>query len=202
MCTHTDNILGIVPQWVGFQNVNILYIILTAACNHSYTAQQNLYNYLPLNNCVLYYSQLPNEKCKLIQHMFIVQHTCHELRYTHGLQPAVKYTFTTWLPIDFSALMLLVGWQEGHPACKNWVLRCTDWLYVSGDVQICIWPSWCHCHSLSFAPVKSRLVLPFWYWLTRVVPDKGSLNGCCCTTWLLSGQNLTYNFSKHSSKRP
>jgi len=27
---------------------------------------------------------------------------------------------------------------------------------------------------------KSRLVLPFWYRLTRVVPDKGSLNGCCC----------------------
>ena len=25
---------------------------------------------------------------------------------------------------------------------------------------------------------KSRLVLPFWYWLTRVVPDKGPLNGC------------------------
>jgi len=26
-------------------------------------------------------------------------------------------------------------------------------------VQICIWPSWCHCHSLSLALVKSRLVL-------------------------------------------
>ena len=25
---------------------------------------------------------------------------------------------------------------------------------------------------------KSRLVLAFWYWLTRVVPDKGPLNGC------------------------
>jgi len=24
----------------------------------------------------------------------------------------------------FNALMLLVGWQEGHPACKNWVVRC------------------------------------------------------------------------------
>ena len=24
----------------------------------------------------------------------------------------------------------------------------------------------------------SRLVLPFWYWLTWVVPDKGPLNGC------------------------
>jgi len=24
----------------------------------------------------------------------------------------------------FSALTLLVGWQEGHPACKNWVVGC------------------------------------------------------------------------------
>ena len=39
-------------------------------------------------------------------------------------------------------------------------------------------PSWCHCHSLSLAPVKSRLVLPFWYRLTQVVPDKGPLNVC------------------------
>jgi len=28
------------------------------------------------------------------------------------------------LPRDvFAALMLLVGQQEGHPACKNWVVR-------------------------------------------------------------------------------
>jgi len=39
-------------------------------------------------------------------------------------------------------------------------------------------PSWCHCHLLSLASVKSRLVLPFWYWLTRVVPEKGPLNWC------------------------
>jgi len=26
--------------------------------------------------------------------------------------------------------------------------------------------------------VKSRLVLPFWYWLTRIVLEKGPLNGC------------------------
>jgi len=36
------------------------------------------------------------------------------------------------------------------------------------EVQTCIRPSWCHCHSLSLASVKSRLVLPFWYQLTRV----------------------------------
>ena len=44
----------------------------------------------------------------------------------------------------------------------------------------CIWPSWCHCHSLSLASVKSRLVLPFWYQLTRVVLEKGPLIGCVC----------------------
>jgi len=27
------------------------------------------------------------------------------------------------------------------------------------EVQICIWPSWCHCHWLPLASVKSRLVL-------------------------------------------
>ena len=54
------------------------------------------------------------------------------------------------------------------------------WLSVWSEVQTCIWPSGFHCHSLSLAPVKSRLVLPFWYRLTRVVPDRGPLNGCVC----------------------
>ena len=47
-------------------------------------------------------------------------------------------------------------------------------------VQTCIWSSWWHCQSLFLASIKSRLVLPFWYRLTRVVPVKGLLNGCCC----------------------
>ena len=54
------------------------------------------------------------------------------------------------------------------------------WLSVWSEVQTYIWPSWCHCHSLSLASVKSRLVFPFWYRLTRVVPDKGPLNVCVC----------------------
>ena len=53
------------------------------------------------------------------------------------------------------------------------------WLSVWSEVQTCIWPSWCHCHSLSLASVKSRLVLPFWYWLTWIVPEKGLLT-CVC----------------------
>ena len=54
------------------------------------------------------------------------------------------------------------------------------WLSVWSEVQTCIWSRWCHCHTLSLASVKSRSVLPFWCWLTRVVPDKGLLNGCVC----------------------
>jgi len=30
----------------------------------------------------------------------------------------------------------------------------------------------------SLASFISRLVLPFWYWLTRVVPENSPLNGC------------------------
>ena len=80
--------------------------------------------------------------------------------------------------LSFSALTLLVGRQERHPACKKLSGEVLAWLFVSSDVQICIWSSWCHCHLLSLASVKSRLVLPFWYRLTWVVPDKGPLNGC------------------------
>ena len=61
---------------------------------------------------------------------------------------------------------LLVRWQEGRPACKKLSGGVLAWLSVWSEVQTCIWPSWCHCHSLSLASVKSRLVLPFWYWLT------------------------------------
>ena len=33
---------------------------------------------------------------------------------------------------------------------------------------------------LNVSSVKSRLVLPSWYRLARVVKDKGPLNGCVC----------------------
>ena len=70
--------------------------------------------------------------------------------------------------------------QEGHPACKKLSGGVLAWLSVWSEVQTCIWPSGFHCHSLSLASVTSRLVLPFWYRLTWVVPDKGPLNGCVC----------------------
>jgi len=74
-----------------------------------------------------------------------------------------------------------VDWRQvGHLACKKLSGGVLAWLLVWSEVQAWWWSSWCHCHWLSVASVKSRLVLPFWYWLTRVVPDKGPLNGCVC----------------------
>jgi len=71
-----------------------------------------------------------------------------------------------------SALMLLLG----HLACKKLSGRVLAWLSVWSEVQTCIWPSWCHCHSLSLASVKSRLVLPSWYRPTRVVSGTVAVN--------------------------
>ena len=41
----------------------------------------------------------------------------------------------------FSALTLLVGWQEGHPACKKLSGGVLAWLSVWSEVQTCMWPS-------------------------------------------------------------
>ena len=78
----------------------------------------------------------------------------------------------------FSVLTLLDGRQEGHPACKNWAVGC--WCgYLSGARCRLAYgrrdATATHCLLLS----KIQIGLPFWYRFTRVVPDKGPLNGCC-----------------------
>ena len=45
------------------------------------------------------------------------------------------------LACAFSALTLLVGWQEGHPACKKLSGEVLAWLSVWSEVQTCIRPS-------------------------------------------------------------
>ena len=74
--------------------------------------------------------------------------------------------------------MLLVGRQEGHPACKNRVVGC--WCGCLSGARCRLAYGHCHYHSLSLASVKFRLVLPFWYRLTWVVTEKGPLNQCVC----------------------
>jgi len=86
-----------------------------------------------------------------------------------------------------------VGWAAG----RAWVLA---WLSVWSEMQTCIWPSWCHYYSLSLASVKSRLVLPFWYWLTWVVPETGPVNGCVCDQWPSKSTQQTAKLGVSCSK--
>jgi len=76
--------------------------------------------------------------------------------------------------VAFSALTLLVGRQEGHPACKKLSGGILAWLSAWGaDLHIAQQmplPLTISCSSKSRL-VLTFLVLPFWYLLTRVDPD-------------------------------
>jgi len=100
-------------------------------------------------------------------------------------------------------LTLLVGRQEGHPACKKLSGRVLAWLSVWSEVQTCIWPTGCHCHSLSLSSVKSRLVLPFWYRLSRVVPEKRTVKRVyVCYRWTSSRVPAVVSLSHAPRHRP
>jgi len=102
----------------------------------------------------------------------------------------------------FSALTLLVGRQEWHPACKK---------LGGAGVVICLergarcrlaWPSWCHCHSLSLASVKSRLTF-----YRAILCIRGTSHGpvsvsvCVCLSQagvLLKRQNIGSHKQHHT----
>jgi len=99
-----------------------------------------------------------------------------------------------------SALTLLVGCQEGHPASKDRLMRC--WCgYLSGA----------RCRLFAYGPpdatsfrktplsldsFKSGLVLLFLYRLTQVVLEKGLLNGCSSSSNSASAVMLNRTSSK------
>jgi len=58
-----------------------------------------------------------------------------------------------------------VGRQEGHLACKK-----TEWW--GAGIVICL-ERGADLHMAQLIPLPLRLVLPFWYWLTWVVLEKG-----------------------------
>jgi len=89
------------------------------------------------------------------------------------------YLWYCWSGIfAFSALTLLVGRQEEHPAGK-WRDEVLVWLSVWGKVQmICIWSSWCHCHPIISALIKIQIGLTFLVPAYQVFLGKRLLNGC------------------------
>ena len=80
------------------------------------------------------------------------------LYYTSLYLVSILFTF---FASAFSALTLLVGCQEGHPAGKNLSDGVSGLVIFWSEVQIaCIWFSWCHCHPIISASEKSRMVYP------------------------------------------
>jgi len=51
----------------------------------------------------------------------------------------VHFLAVTDTELTFSALTLLVGWQEGHPACKKLSGGMLVWLSVWSKMHTCIW---------------------------------------------------------------
>ena len=59
----------------------------------------------------------------------------------HNMSFRISHLFYFYAMFAFSALTLLVGRQEGHPACKKLSGGVLEWLSVWSEVQTCIWPS-------------------------------------------------------------
>jgi len=76
-------------------------------------------------------------------------------------------------PSAFSALTVLVGCQEEHPACKNLSGEVLPWLSVWSEVHmICIFAADATA-TPSLAPVKSRMVYLSGAGLPRLSWKKG-----------------------------
>jgi len=96
----------------------------------------------------------------------------------HLYHSEIYHTSGMWYVIPS---VLWCCWKGIQPV-QNWVLGCWHG-YLSGlntdlhITQLISLPLTVSCSS------KSRLVLPFWYWLTRVALDKGPLNcSSSCST--------------------
>jgi len=141
-----------------------------------------------LNNQKLPFSEynLEVHRCKKYSSLFLVaSHFLWRVFYSCEMlhESCRIYLHISWfLRFAFSALMLLVGQQEGHLTCKNLSVEVLACLPVWSEVQmICIWSSWCRCHPIISYCHKIQNGLPFWCRLTQVVLEKRPLIGCRCS---------------------
>jgi len=70
-----------------------------------------------------------------------------------------KWQYSRQLLWAFSAMPVSVGRHEGHPTCKNRVMRCWRGSVWCNVQMICIWSSWCYCHSIISCFIKIQIGL-------------------------------------------
>jgi len=79
---------------------------------------------------------------KIIYLATFIIHILYGMHYDHNVDKVDPFTFIFMSKLlAFSALTLLVGRQEGHPACKKLSGEVLAWLSVWSWVQTCICPA-------------------------------------------------------------
>ena len=80
--------------------------------------------------------------------------------------------------------MLLVGRQEGHPACKKLSGGVLVWLSVWSEVQTCIWPSWYGIWPLTVS-CFSKIQIGFTFLVPAHLgsPRKRAVKRVCVCSW-------------------
>ena len=169
------------PGWAKARR-NI-HSLTSCLCRYYTTPLINFLHFLRstksfLHNCLHFFNALQKVYVWFTVLAAFGGDTWHKLNKTHTVAKT-KYCLTKIINSTFSALTLLVGWQEGHPACKNWVVR-----YWRGNLSAarCKWlaygPADATATLSSRAPVKSRTLIYFSGASLSGCPGKKLLNGC------------------------
>ena len=146
----------------GWQNFSYYYQCLCLSNVMHHPHKLNIDSYRNIKNIRIIKIATGNANfCGKKYAICTLSEICKKCGNVRNMRLSHIYIKLTCLTFAFSALMLLVGRQEGHPACK----KLQWWGHMA---QLMPLPLTVSCFS------KIQIVFfPFWYRLTRVVPEKG-----------------------------
>jgi len=105
---------------------------------------------------------------------------CWRQQSSTGNKTIFKMYCSIYIDLPLVLRCCWLGGRKGIQPVKKLSGGVLAWLSVWSELQICISPSWCHCHSLSLAPVNPDRFyqngLLFWCRFTQVVTEKRPLN--------------------------
>ena len=166
--THTDPFNGPfpgLPRWAGTRKVKPTWILLKQETVGGSGISWAICKSAPRSRQIT--MPAPN-------HYSFLQAGCPSCRLTNSvkaLKAQWKYNTQTEYCDSARPSVLWHCWlgsRKGIQPVKTewWGAGVVVSLEQDADLHIARLMSWCHCHSLSFASLKSRFVLPFWYRLT------------------------------------
>ena len=89
-----------------------------------------------------YLHSLTVKGCRAVLYiLYLLRLYCLLLPILYDLLTCRNKRQLTYLHIAFSALTLLVGWQEGHPACKKQSGGVLAWLSAWSEVRLACGPA-------------------------------------------------------------